>query len=167
MRNLNCFRLLEIFCCNQGQAAVTLQRLLDSNVLFAKFLDACQVSFPSVYYNCTASDVGYLHACCTFVAVTPCTSVLTEQQRQPECRLMPLSAFLLSPVQRVTKVSRLHLLHPSLSLSLSLSLSRLTCQYPLLLDRICRYTPEHHPEKASLLEVHTIPQAAVSSLLHF
>ncbi len=52
---------------HQSQASATLQRVTESQILFGKWLEACQ-------------------------------------QRQTECRKMPLSAFLLSPVQRVTKV---------------------------------------------------------------
>eukprot|EP00048_Salpingoeca_helianthica_P008622 m.124681 g.124681 ORF g.124681 m.124681 type:complete len:823 (+) comp14653_c5_seq1:1301-3769(+) len=94
LRNLNCFKLLEVFCCNQAKSLNTLQRLCDTQILFAKWLDACQ-------------------------------------QRQPECRKMPLSAFLLSPVQRVTK-------------------------YPLLLERIIAYTPDDDPQKPSLIEAKTL-----------
>ncbi len=46
----------------------------------------------------------------------------------PECRLLSLDSFLIAPLQRI-------------------------CKYPLLIQKVWKYTPESHPDWAPLKEI--------------
>ncbi|KAI0225781.1 hypothetical protein L0F63_006870 [Massospora cicadina] len=111
-----------------------LPELIVVNTMFLSHLESASVDeVGGVFLDHAAALLAYATYCGNHAAASRhlqrpsphLAAFLEAAQELPQCRMLPLAAFLLQPVQRITR-------------------------YPLLLNQILKHTPADHPDHPAL-----------------